>query len=88
MYAETLKNAVRLLRSGGLFAFSCASSGRPEHGTKRTSPENAPFVGDYYKNLTAADIRAAIPVDEIFEEYYFKQRYAFPQDLYFWGIRR
>ena len=88
MYIQTLKNATRLLRSGGLFIFTCASTGRAEHGTKRTSPENAPFVGDYYKNLTASDIRAAIDVDDIFEEYYFKQRLEFPQDLYFWGIKR
>jgi SAM-dependent methyltransferase len=87
-YPETLKNVARLLRSKGLFLFSCAAPGRGEHGTRRTSPQNAPFVGDYYKNLTASDIRAEIPVDEIFEEYYFKQRLEFPQDLYFWGIKR
>ena len=89
-YSETLKNAVSLLRCGGLFVFSCASTGRGEHGTKRTSPKDAPFVGDYYKNLTECDIRAVIPVNDIFKEYAFKQCSgpSDHKDLYFWGIKR
>ena len=87
-YSETLKNIVRLLRSGGLLLFSCASTGRPEHGTARTSPVDAPFVGSYYKNLAAADIATTMPIDEIFEEYYFKQCRSGHRDLYFWGIKR
>ena len=33
-YKESIQNAVRLLRSGGLFLFTCATTGRPVHGTK------------------------------------------------------
>ena len=56
-YSLTLKNIVRMLKPGGLFVFSCATTGRPEHGTRRTTPADAPFIqeddewGDYYKNL-------------------------------------
>ena len=32
-YEESIQNAVRLLKSGGLFLFTCATTGRPIHGT-------------------------------------------------------
>ena len=38
-YDKTIKNIYRMLKPGGLFIFSCATTGRPEHGTRRTTPE-------------------------------------------------
>ena len=32
-YAESIQNAIRMLKSGGLFLFTCATTGRPVHGT-------------------------------------------------------
>lgn len=32
-YAESIQNAIRMLKSGGLFVFTCATTGRPVHGT-------------------------------------------------------
>jgi SAM-dependent methyltransferase len=55
-YQETLRNMVRMLKPGGLLFFTCATTGRPEHGTRRTTPKDAPFCGDYYRNLVAADL--------------------------------
>ena len=56
-YARTLQNMVRLLKPGGLMIFTCASTGRPEHGTLKTHPQDAPFLSmmnekwaKYYKN--------------------------------------
>jgi SAM-dependent methyltransferase len=43
-YDLTLKNIIRMLKPGGIFLFTCASTGRPEHGTLRTSKENAPLL--------------------------------------------
>jgi SAM-dependent methyltransferase len=85
----TLKNVINnLLKDGGLFLFSCAAPGRPEHGTKRTSPKDSPFTNDYYQNLSEADIRSVLNCDEIFSNYKFKTRIDFPQDLYFYGIKK
>lgn len=93
-YARTLNNMARLLRSGGLMIFTCASEGRPEHGTLRTSPENAPFLSqysekwaNYYKNLSEIDIRQVMDVDKLFSKYEFQYN---PEtcDLYFYGIKR
>ena len=88
----TIKNGINLLKSNGIFTFTCAGIGRPEHGTKRTSPSDSPFTSqletDYYRNLSEEDIREKINVDEIFSSYEFQTRSSWPQDLYFWGIKK
>jgi SAM-dependent methyltransferase len=33
-YKESIINAIRMLKSGGYFIFTCATTGRPVHGTK------------------------------------------------------
>ena len=93
-YARTLLNMVRLLRPGGLLAFSCASTGREEHGTRRSSPENAPFLesmapewADHYHNLTEGEIRVVLPVEEYFDPFHFEEN-SEVHDLYFWGIKQ
>ena len=89
----TIKNCIRLTKSNGLFTFTCASKGRPEHGTNRTKPEDAPLLkeyedwGDYYKNLEESDIREIFNPDEIFSSYGFEYNPK-PCDLYFWGIKK
>ena len=88
-WQQTLKNVINnLLKDGGLFLFSCAAPGRPEHGTKKTSPKDSPFTTDYYRNLSEEDIRSVLDCDEIFSNYKFKTRKEFPQDLYFYGIKK
>jgi hypothetical protein len=52
---DSLHNMVRMLKPSGLLFFTCATTGRAEHGTSRTTPKDAPFCGDYYKNLVAED---------------------------------
>ena len=89
----TIKNAISLLKPDGLFLFTCATVGRPEHGTKRTSPYASPFTSqlenDYYKNLTEEDVRSKIDIDSNFSKYQFlSNTSSFPQDLYFWGIKQ
>jgi SAM-dependent methyltransferase len=85
----TLNNVMKnLLSKGGLFLFSCAASGRPEHGTKKTSPKDSPFTTDYYRNLSEDDIRSVLDCDKLFKDYKFKTRSTFPQDLYFYGIKK
>lgn len=82
-WVATLNNMIRM--SKGLVFFSCATTGRPEHGTPRTSPQDAPFCGEYYRNLTEEDVRNAIDLS-VFEDYQFLTNdKAF--DLYFWGVK-
>lgn len=94
-YKETILNCVDLLKNNGMFLFTCASTGRLEHGTERTTPWASPSCGifnDYYKNLTEEDIRDIIDCDKIFYEYKFIYN---PDgasigegDLYFYGIKK
>jgi SAM-dependent methyltransferase len=92
-YAKSIQNIVRMLASGGMFLFTCATTGRPEHGTRRSDGGvNAPLLSahddwaDYYKNLTEQDIRDVIDVDKVFKSYAFEVNDA-AHDLYFWGIK-
>jgi len=101
-YKESIQNAVRILKSGGLFLFTCATTGRPVHGIKslekycKTKDKNwktMPNVlrenwdNDYYKNLTENDIRECLDIDKYFIEYSFEVEENHC-DLYFWGIKR
>lgn len=91
-YKETLSNIYRMLKPGGLFIFTCATTGRPEHGTRRTTPQDAPLLqgigdwSDYYKNLTEEDIKEVFVVDSAFSEYSFNINNE-AHDLYFYGIK-
>ena len=87
-WAPSIKNAIRMLKQGGLFLFTCATTGRPEHGTSKSKAYQsfATRIGiDYYKNLTEEDIRKEIDIEENFIKFEFSTK---AQDLYFWGIKR
>jgi len=93
-YRRTLKNMMRLLRPGGLMGISCATTGREEHGTVRSQPEDAPFLpkmseewGNYYRNVTESDLREVWDLELEFEESHFEVS-DLTHDLYFWGIKR
>jgi len=66
-YKESLIKMTELLRPGGIMIITCATTGRPEHGTLRTSAQDSfttqlegPWA-EYYKNLTWEDIDQALP---------------------------
>lgn len=92
-YQKTLKNIVRLLKPGGLFLFTCATTGRQEHGTRRTTTSDAPPLAaipewsDYYKNLTENDIRDVLDIENEFEKFEFKTN-SDTKDLYFYGVKK
>ena len=84
-WAKTLAAASSMLCPGGLMLFTCAAPGRGEHGTARSSPADAPFTNDYYRNLSETDVRSTWPVDDIFSSYEFN---TLSTDLRFWGIKK
>ena len=101
-WKETLHNAHRMLKHGGLLVITCATTGRKEHGTARMeaasklkyphwkSMPNVLLEGidnDYYQNLTEADFMKAIDLDEAFEFYEFEINEEH-SDLYFYGFKR
>jgi SAM-dependent methyltransferase len=93
-FEASVKNIYRMLKPGGLFTFTCASTGRPEHGTRRTSPTESwgtraqlNDFQDHYKNITFEDLDAALNIKENFSQWsaYYNAEI---KDLYFWGIKK
>jgi len=88
-WLETFMNMIRLTRPGGLVVFTCATTGRVEHGTTRSGAEQSPgsqSIGwDYYRNLTESDFRSKVNFGDIFEEHFFLTHRA-SSDLYFAGV--
>jgi len=93
-YAKSFVKIHNMLKPGGLFCFTCASTDRPEHGTRRTTPGdsygtigNLDDMSDYYKNLTAQDVNDVIPFNQLFSAWdtYYNDA---SKDLYFIGIKK
>lgn len=88
-WRETFLNMVRMTRPGGLVIFTCATTGRAEHGTARTTPHDSPFTvaqgWTYYRNLTADDF-LDLGLTDLFRQYEFDVNAA-SHDLYFYGIK-
>lgn len=92
-YVDSFHKIYNMLRPNGLFVFTCASTGRPEHGTRRTTPQDSyGTIGklddmiDYYKNLTETDLNNVLPLNKLFtvwNTYYNSSS----KDLYFVGIK-
>lgn len=85
---ETVINMCTLTRPGGLMVITCATAGRLEHGTARTTPEDNPGAGniwpDYYYNIELGDIADCIN-QELFERIGIN---IFGTDLYFFGVKK
>lgn len=86
---ETFMNMFRLCKNGGLVFFTCATEGRAEHGTSRTSSLDSPLtvqIGwEYYRNLIEEDFTSRINFKNYFREYHWEVNHE-NHDLYFWGI--
>jgi SAM-dependent methyltransferase len=92
-YKESFLKIYKMLKPEGLFCFTCASTGRAEHGTRRTSPGcsygtlgNLDDMSDYYKNLTENDLNDVLKLNDLFSKwdtYYNSESH----DLYFLGIK-
>lgn len=87
-HLETFSNMVRLTRPGGVVAFTCASRGRPEHGTRRTLVSDSPGSQaeglDYYRNLTEEDFADRLGEFSAWRFWYIPTTF----DLYFAGVRK
>jgi SAM-dependent methyltransferase len=93
-YKESFIKIYNMLKPDGLFLFTCASTDRPEHGTKRTSPGDSygtigklSDMSDYYKNITVTELNEVLELNKLFsvwDTYYNSET----KDLYFLGIKK
>lgn len=90
-WIKSFNNMIRLCKPKGLLFFTCATTGRQEHGTFFNRPEDSPLtlnIGwDYYKNLTENNFREYFYFDELFDAYEFSVNKSH-FDLYFYGIKK
>jgi len=93
-YSASLLKIYKMLKPNGLLCFTCASTGRTEHGTTRSQPGcsygtigNLEDMKDYYKNLTEIDINEVLDLHESFSiwDTYYNSASC---DLYFVGIKK
>ena len=88
-WVETWANMLRMTRPGGLVLMSCATTGRREHGTTRSSPDSSPFIvaqgWNYYRNLSAADFHSHFELRRWFADHGFVVS-SESFDLYFVGL--
>lgn len=89
-WADTFLNMYRMTKQGGIVIFTCATTGRPEHGTTRTSPHASPGTQsvnwDYYQNLTQENFEALGDFNSLFDFHFFLAN-KISHDLYFFGIK-
>ena len=83
-WKESVQNMIDSLRVGGLLVITCATTGRKEHGTRRTTPRDSPFTLDYYHNIERKEFKDV--VEKYFESYAL-ETYPERGDLNFYGIR-
>lgn len=84
-WVETFKRMHDCTKHEGLIVMSCATEGRPEHGTSRVNPNDAPFTNDYYKNLTEKDFLENFNLNDLFSDWKFMVN-PNSHDLYFLGM--
>ena len=93
-YSASFLKIYNMLKPNGLFAFTCASTGRGEHGTRRTSGKDSygtighlEDMQDYYRNITDIDLNDVLHLNDTFttwDTYYNSET----KDLYFVGIKK
>ncbi len=90
-WLETFANMYRMTKAGGVVIVTCASRGRREHGTARSSPEESPGTTslgwNYYRNLNRPDFERRLDLREKFQAHaFFSNRVS--KDLYFIGTKK
>ncbi|HPT49234.1 MAG TPA: class I SAM-dependent methyltransferase [Accumulibacter sp.] len=89
-WVETFQNMVRVCRPGGLVVMTCATTGRSEHGTSRTTAGDSPLTTEagweYYKNIKKSDFEKRVAPEDQFSSYFIGVNWV-SYDLVFFGIK-
>lgn len=88
-FLDIFKNMIANCRDDGVVLFTCATEGRPEHGTSRTSAYDSPGTvktgSEHYRNVVAADFPKDLLESAFHDHCFFINDIT--HDLYFLGIR-
>jgi SAM-dependent methyltransferase len=90
-WSETFQNMIRLCHPGGLVIMTCATVGRPEHGTEKSRPGGSPLTVElgwnYYRNLKDKDFESVSDLASSFSFHKFWTDWNH-FDLIFLGLRK
>ncbi|MDX1604483.1 MAG: methyltransferase domain-containing protein [Salinimicrobium sediminis] len=86
-WKESLNNMIQHLEPGGLMIITCATDGRKEHGTRRTTRRDSPATLDYYHNIGEQEFEEVMQREENFEMSVLEVDTT-RGDLYFYGIKK
>jgi len=84
-WKETLQNMYKLLVWGWLMLITCAWEGRAEHWTTNSTPQDAPFTNEYYKNFNESMLREAFDLENMFSKFEVSNK---DLDFRFYGIKK
>jgi len=80
-FAETFAHMIGMVATGGLLLFSCATTGRPEHGTEAIEGWASPGTYSHYQNIIAEEV--IVPLRSAFRCWGVEVEHS---DIYGWGI--
>jgi hypothetical protein len=81
--ALSIQRMIDLTARDGILLITCATTGRPEHGTKEHDDWASPGTIGYYRNLTPSDL--VKPLSESFRCWGVEVQH---HDVYAWGLDR
>lgn len=84
-WPRTFLRMWELTRHNGLLMFTCATTGRPEHGTHTWLASDSPDTNNYYRNLTRDDFDALFNLGAMFS-WHTWETCSETHDLYFAGL--
>ena len=88
-WRKTWLNMLRMVKSDGLVVMTCATLGRPQHGTPEFHPSNSPLTistgRSFYRNLHVGDFEKLTNLDEWFSSWSFEVDHM-SHDLNFFGV--
>jgi hypothetical protein len=91
-WKESMANMVKRLKKDGLLVITCATHGRPVHGTSSTKGTDSPFTSqiegwaNYYKNLGTEDFMEALDPSKNFSKWEISLEEEH-KDIQFYGIK-
>lgn len=82
-FPQTFAKMISMVAAGGILLFTCATTGRAEHGTEASDGWASPGTHDYYRNITPEDIMPQL--QSSFRCWGVEVEHS---DMYGWGIDR
>ena len=82
---DSMRAMYNALKLGGVLLLTAAGINRPEHGTSRTSPQDAPFTNDFYRNIAPYFLSETLNASMF--TFYLIERARDDHDIYFAGVK-